>query len=356
MSAFAAAAISSFFKGHPAKCMWQKIAGFSTLTPETRVGLVGLGNVGSAIARNILSSDMNLHAVFDTKPQAMQGLDSKITRAENARELAEECQVIVTALPTPASVKKAMESDNGIFAGIKKDSVWIDHSTTDYQQTLNFAARCKELGVDFLEAPVTGGMALLKQGLMTVLVSGDKRLYEECLPLLKMSGETVLYLGGLGTATITKVISNMLAATHNVAMGEALMLAKKNNIDLKMFFDAIRYSAGNSYVIETEAPLVFNGTFDPEFSLGLHCKDLALGRAIASNSGVPIRLHDLVEEIYNEARVRYGDDAGSSHPPKLLQDDLNVRLQIEGFEDWTYSINVVDDTIAVRHTTKNEDN
>ena len=128
-------------------------------------------------------------------------------------------------------------------------------------------------------------MALLKQGLMTVFVSGEKEVYEECLPLLKMSGKTVLYLGGLGTATITKIVSNMLAATHNVAMGEALMIAKRNKIDMAKFFEAIRFSAGNSYVIETEAPLVFNGSYDPEFSLELHCKDLKLGSSIASDSG-----------------------------------------------------------------------
>ena len=206
----------------------------------------------------------------------------------------------------------------------------------------------------FLEAPVTGGMALLKQGLMTVLVSGDKQLYENYLPLLEMSGRTVLYLGGLGTATITKVITNMLAGAHLVCLGEALMLAKRNNIDLKMFFEALRFSAGNSYVIETEAPLVFNGSFDPDFSLELHCKDLALGRNIAQGSGVPIKVHSLVEEIYNEARLKYGNDEGSSHPAKLLQDLLGERLQVEGFGDWTYSINVDDNTMAVRHTTKTE--
>ena len=221
---------------------------------------------------------------------------------------------------------------------------------------MTLAEKCKELDVGFLEAPVTGGMALLKQGLMTVLVSGDKSLYDEFLPLLKMSGRTVLYLGGLGTATITKVITNMLAGVHLVSMGEALMLAKRNNIDLRMFFEAVRFSAGNSYVIETEAPLAFNGSFDPDFSLELHCKDLALGRNIAQESGVPIKVHSLVEEIYNEARLKYGNDKGSSHPAKLLQDLLGEKLQIEGFDDWTYSINIVDGTMAVRHTTKSEVN
>ena len=222
----------------------------------------------------------------------------------------------------------------------------------DYHQTLNLAAKCKEMGVNFLEAPVTGGMALLKQGLMTVLVSGEKELFQGFLPLLKMSGETVLYLGGLGTATVTKIITNMLAATHLVSMGEAFMLAKRNKIDLKMFFEALRFSAGNSYVIETEAPLMFNGTFDPNFSLELHCKDLALGRNIARESGVPLKLHSLVEEIYNEARLFYGDDKGSSHPAKLLQDVLGEKLQTTGYDDWTYSINISDGSMAVKHTTK----
>ena len=197
-------------------------------------------------------------------------------------------------------------------------------------------------------------MALLKQGLMTVLVSGDKKLYEEFLPLLEKSGNTVLYLGGLGTATITKVLTNMLAATHLVAMGEALMVAKRSNVDMKMFFDAVRYSAGNSYVIETETPLMFNGSFDPEFSLELHCKDLGLGRDIAREAGVPIKVHSLVEEIYNEAKLFYGNDKGSSHPAKLLQDVLGEKLQIDGFDDWTYSIKMVDGSMVVRHTTKSE--
>ena len=223
---------------------------------------------------------------------------------------------------------------------------------TDYHQTLRLAEKCKDLGVGFLEAPVTGGMALLKQGLMTVLVSGEKHLHDTYLPLLKMSGHSVLYLGTLGTATITKIITNMLAGAHLVCMGEAMMMAKRNGIDLKMFFEAVRFSAGNSYVIETEGPLVFNGSFDPDFSLELHCKDLALGRNIAQESGVPIKVHSLVEEIYNEARVKYGDDKGSSHPAKLLQDLLGEKLQIKGFEDWTYSINIVDGTMAVSHTTK----
>jgi len=325
---------------------------YSTLSGSTRIGIIGLGNVGQALANNILNSSLQLHAACDINPSALQSLPNDVHLLSRPKEVAECCDVVLTALPTPKTVKNVMLGEGGVLAGIRQGCTWIDHSTTDYHQTLQLAEKCKELGVGFLEAPVTGGMALLKQGLMTVLVSGDKQLYDTYLPLLKMSGRTVLYLGGLGNATITKVITNMLAAAHLVCMGEALMLAKRNNIDLKMFFEAVRFSAGNSYVIETEAPLAFNGSFNPDFSLELHCKDLALGRNIAQESGVPIKVHSLVEEIYNEAKYKYGDEKGSSFPAKLLQDLLGEKLQISGFEDWTYSANIVDGTMSVSHTTK----
>lgn len=95
---------------------------------------------------------------------------------------------------------------------------------------------------------------------MTVLVGGEKQLFEDCLPILQQSTKKVLYMGQMGSATIAKVISNMLAATNNVAMGEAMMLGKRGGLDLRSLFEAIRFSAGNSYVWETEGPLVFNGT------------------------------------------------------------------------------------------------
>ena len=103
---------------------------FSTLTAATRIGLIGLGNVGTAIAKNLLKTDMILQSVFDTRPQAMDQLPSGIVRAGNARELAADCDVVLTALPTPASVKIAMEGHDGMLTGLREGSVWIDHSTT----------------------------------------------------------------------------------------------------------------------------------------------------------------------------------------------------------------------------------
>ena len=197
-------------------------------------------------------------------------------------------------------------------------------------------------------------MALLKQGKMTVLVGGDKQLFQDCIPILQQSGKKVLYMGEMGTATITKVVSNMLAATNVVTMAETMLLGKRGGVDLKSLFDAIRFSAGNTFTWETEAPLVFNGTYDPDFTVGLHCKDLNLGYELGRKFNVPIELLGHAEQIYNRARYKFGNEVGSTSPAKLLQDELNEPLQVDGFEDWTYTIEHVEDSMVVVQTTKDK--
>lgn len=109
---------------------------------------------------------------------------------------------------------------------------------------------------------------------MTVYLGGEAMDIDASLPFVSCYTATQLPMGMHGTPAVTKIVSNMLCAVHTVVSGEALMLAKKSGIDLKSFFHAIRLSAGNSYVFETEVPLVFNQSFDPDFTLALHCKDL----------------------------------------------------------------------------------
>ena len=337
--------------GRPVTALSRPIYRLMSTEPNVnpRVGIIGIGNVGAAVAHNLLKSKQRLTSVYDVCPEALRTIPENITRAGSAREVAEMSDVVLTALPAPPDVKKALQGDDGVLRGLREGGVWIDHSTTDYHQTLALGAEAKERGIKVLEAPVTGGMALLRQGKMTVLVGGERELYENCKPILQQVGCKVIYLGPLGAATITKVISNMLAATNTVATGEALMLAKRAGIDLKSCFDAIRFSAGNSFVWETEAPLVFNGTYDPHFAVELHTKDLNLGYELSRSLGAPIMLHGLVEQIYNRARLKYGNQVGSSCPPKLQEDELQESLQREGFDDWTYTIEEFQDSMVVVH-------
>lgn len=186
----------------------------------------------------------------------------------------------------PPHVKQCFEGDKGLLAGLDKDKIWIDHSTTDYNQTLDFNALVNEKGAQLLEAPITGGLEALAKGQMTVFMAGDKQLAELVRPLMKASFHNVLFTGPVGTAMIPKVFSNMLCAINIIAAGESLMVAKKAGLDLKTFWDCIRSSSGNSFTWETGGPMVMQGTYDPSFDIALHCKDNQLCFDIAKKHKV----------------------------------------------------------------------
>jgi 3-hydroxyisobutyrate dehydrogenase len=144
-------------------------------------------------------------------------------------------------------------------------------------------------------------------------------------------GGKVLHVGPLGSASVIKVITNMLAFIHLVGLGEALMLAKRGGLDLGKAFEAIRASSGNSFVHETESQVILSGSYAIGFTMDLACKDLGLARQLGSTFGVPLELASLVEQIFLRARAQYGGNAWSPMVVKLLEDALGTELRAPGF-------------------------
>jgi len=319
-------------------------------TADAQISVIGLGNVGGAVCNNLLKHNFNVNSVYDAYKDNID-FGEKVAVHRNLKDAVQHSDIVVTALPKPENIRDLVLNQQ-MFECMKDDAIWIDHSTTDYWQTLQFAKEAKEKrNISTLECPVSGGITLLKKGQMSMFVGGDYDVFQACEPYLQCSSNKILYLGELGTATITKVVSNMLASTNTVAMGEALMIAKRAGIDLEQFWNAIRFSSGNSFVWETEAPLVFNGSYDTDFAVELQCKDMRLGNQLCEQFGVPLPVHSLVHQIYNTAKYRYGENAPSTIPVKIMEDTLNdERLQIEGkFDKWTYSIDTKNNTVTIVH-------
>lgn len=321
----------------------------ATASKATKVGVVGCGNVGNAVANNLSRKGFTVAAAFDTDESRAGAMPSGVAVARSPREVAEMCDVIVTGLPRPPNVKAAAEGPDGILAGLSKDKVWIDHSTTDYEQTLAFGEEAAKRGGHVLEAPITGGLEALKKGQMVVHVGGDKQVADAMRPILDASYNEVFYVGEIGSAMMVKVVSNMLACVHIIAMGEVLMLAKRSGLNLKTFWDAIRVSAGNSFVWETGAPLIFNGQYDPGFTMALQNKDLQLGYDMARKFEVPMDMHQLALSIYRRTQYQLGDEAGCYSPPKTYELALGESLQVQDFKDWTYDNEIYKGSLVVSH-------
>jgi len=319
----------------------------STALKEKRVGVIGLGMVGNALVKNLQRTGYNVTTILDVDPEKYK--DFSCLTAKTPLEVASAVDVVFTALPMPQHVKAVFEGEDGLLAGLTEGKVWIDHSTTDYEQTEDMNEEVIKQGAKMLEAPVTGGLEALKKGQMTVFMAGEKPIADEMMPMMEDIYANVIYTGKMGTALIPKVLSNMLTCVYNLAMGEVFMVGKRAGVDMRTMFDCIRASSGNSFVWETGGPMLMQGTYDPSFSIALQCKDNRLGYQIATKHRVPIEILGHAMQAYNRTMYAYGDDAPCYSSPRMLEEALGVDLRCEGFENWSYSIQNIDGSSVIRH-------
>ena len=296
-----------------------------------RVGFIGLGNLGGHLAASMLRAGHTLTVHDLDRALAEPLLAAGATWADSPAAVAAASDVVATCLPSPRAIDAVITGPQGVLAGFAGRGTWIDHSTNDRAETLRLATIAEAAGTATLEAPVTGGVHKAAAGEITVLVGGDPDLYQRHLPLLRVVGEPVLYMGPLGSAAVIKVITNMLAFVHLVAAGEALMLAKRAGLDLAQSFTAIKESSGNSFVHETESQVILNGSYNIGFTMDLACKDLGFATQFGRELGVPLEVAGLVEQTFIRARDEYGGSAWSPTVVKLLEDALGTDLRAPGF-------------------------
>lgn len=326
-----------------------------------RVGMVGIGQLGQAVTGNLLRAGLK-PVLFDIKGEevARPFLDQGASWADSPRKLAEQCDVVLTGLPRPEHVSAAMGiqgdgtvSAEGILAGLQPGSIWIEHSTTDFENTMRMRKEVEARGCKAVASPVTGGMQILKVGKMVALVGADEETFQRVRPLISLSAPRIVRCGEFGHETVVKILTNMLCAIQDCAMGEAMMIAKKSGVDMKLLFDAMRVSSGNSFCWETEFARVADGTYYPDFTAEMMAKDIELGQGLAKKHNIPMMMHGQAAQIYEMCMAKYGKDSGSTIPVKLIEDACHTALGDEKlretFKDWTYTTELVDGSYVVVH-------
>ncbi len=298
-----------------------------------RLGFVGLGNLGRHLAASLLEAGFPLTVNDRDEAAAASLVEAGAVWAASPKEVAAASDTVFTCLPSPKVVEDVLCGDDGVLEGLAAGGTWIDSSTNDRHELLRLAEVAAALGVRTLEAPVTGGVHLAASGEITVLVGGDADVFAAHLPAFEAIGGKVFYIGPLGSASVIKVITNMLAFIHLVAAGEALMLAKQGGLDLAQSFEVIKASSGTSFVHETESQVILNGSYDIGFTMDLACKDLGFAQEMGEEFGVPLDLASLVQETFLRARDEYGGSAWSPMVVKLLEDAVGTELRAPGFPE-----------------------
>lgn len=296
-----------------------------------KVGFIGLGNVGAKLAGSLLRNGVDLIVRDLHRNIAQPFLDGGAGWADSPREMAEEVDVLITCLPSPATSAVVMEAENGVLAGLGDGKVWAEMSTTDRDEVLRLGEKVKAVGAEPVDCPVSGGCHRAATGNIAIFAGCERSTFETILPLLKIMGRRILHTGSLGSASVLKVVTNYLATANLLSLCEALVTAKVAGMDLNTTYEAIRISSGNSFVHETETQVILNGSRDISFTMDLVCKDIGLFNQVAERGNLKLELAPIMEQIFRDGRERYGSRELSPNIIKRLEQATGIEILAPGF-------------------------
>ena len=297
----------------------------------TRVGVIGLGNMGSALTHNLVRAGVPL-VVHDIRPEAGKPFIEKGAEwADSPAQLINEVDVVISMVFGPNEIAAVVRGDRGLVAGDCDSKVWIDLTTSDPALMRELASEFSAQGGAAVDAPVTGSLDAAIRGDMIMFVGGEDPVIEQVQFILDLIGQT-RRVGGYGNGYVAKLVNNQLWKVHAAAIGEAMVLAKKAGLDPELWWDVMKGGAADSFVMQHDVPSIFAGHYDPSFRLALALKDLDLIQKLIADHGTRSELTQACHDRFLEAAERYGDGAGEMTVCKLIEDDAGVSLQVSG--DW----------------------
>ena len=298
-----------------------------------KVGFIGLGNVGGKLAGSLLRNGFDTTVRDLDKSVAQPFLDNGAHWADSPKEMAENCDLVITCLPSPAACAAVMEAEDGILAGLSEGKIWAEMSTTDVEEVKRLAALVDAKGASAIECPVSGGCHRAATGNISIFAGCDRPTFERMLPLLTTLGRRVLHTGDIGSASILKVMTNYLATANLITVCEALVTMKAAGLDLATTYEAIAISSGTSFVAETEGQVILNGSRDISFTMDLVSKDIGLFQKIAEKHNVPLEMSPLMVDIFKDGEARYGPRELSPNIIRRLEDATGLDITAPGFPE-----------------------
>jgi len=263
----------------------------------SNIGFIGLGIMGKPMAQNLLKAGHRL-VVHSLDPEPVAELvEAGAEKGASSKDVAARTDIVITMLPDGPEVEQVVLGDNGALEGARPGMLVIDMSSISPLVSQKVGAACEAKGVEFLDAPVSGGEPKAIQGTLAIMVGGRKEVFDKALPVLERMGSNVTLTGPIGAGNVTKLANQIMVACNIAAMGEALVLATKAGLDPEVVFEAVKGGLAGSAVLNFKAPMVISRSFTPGFRIRLHQKDLRNALLAAESLKVPLPLTALVQQM-----------------------------------------------------------
>ncbi len=277
-----------------------------------KIGLIGLGLMGRPMGMNLLKAGHSLTVWNRTAARAQELVAAGAVLAKTPREVAASSDVLLSIVSDPPALESVLwgneGKNDGALGGLKAGSIYIDSSTVSPVLEKKISLVCKERGVRFLDAPVTGGDWGAREGNLVFMIGGDAETLKEVEPVLGVMGRKWFHLGPNGAGQTMKLAMNALLALQVGAMAEAIALVTKGGLSGEQLVEVMQASMARSGLLDLKSPLMLRGDFKPSFPLRLMHKDLGLALDLANQLGVALPATAAAREVYNYVKGESKED------------------------------------------------
>jgi len=286
---------------------------------QNNIGFIGVGIMGKPMARNLLKAGHVL-MVHNRSRAAVDELTKEGARPmNNAKEVAEHSDIVVTMLPDSPDVELVYGGEQGIFAGARSGTLLIDMSSISPVVARKLAAEAERRGCDMLDAPVSGGEAGAIGASLSIMIGGKASAVERAVPIFQMLGKNIVHVGDAGAGQVTKAANQMVVGTTIAIVGEALVLAKKAGVDPAKVRQALLGGFAQSKILEAHGQKMLERNFNPGFRIRLHEKDMKIALAAGSEYGVPLMVSSVVGQMMTAMKGMGLADLDHSALVKLIE-------------------------------------
>jgi 3-hydroxyisobutyrate dehydrogenase len=293
-----------------------------------KVAFVGLGDIGAPIASHLTREPFDLAVWNRTTSRAEQfAAEHKVRLAATPADAVRGADVVITCLPTSAEVEAVLHGDNGMLDAFRKGAVLVDCTSGDPPTSRSIAAELGGRGVEFIDAPVSGGTSGAKAGTLTVMWGGEESVFERVRPVIEAFGKKIVHAGPVGAGDALKAVNNALLAVHILSAAEGLAVLAKAGVDPQIALDVINASSGRSNTSENLFPQrVLTREFPRTFRLALLAKDIGIAAVLAADLEVRTPIIALTAERFHQAREKLGEKADHVEAVRMVEEENGLKI------------------------------
>lgn len=292
----------------------------------TNLGFIGLGIMGKPMAGHLLNAGHRVY-VYDLNPAPVQQLSAKgAVACRSGKEVAEKSDIIILMVPDTPDVELALFGPEGVAEGLKKGSVVVDMSSISPIATKEFARKLEKLGVEMLDAPVSGGQVGAENATLSIMVGGKAEIFEKIKPFFEILGKNIVHIGDHGDGQTCKVANQIVVALTIEAVSEALVFASKAGADPRKVRQALLGGFAQSRILDLHGERMIKRSFTPGFRIQLHRKDLNLALQAARQLGLSLPNTAMAQELFNAVVAQEGDQLDHSAMVLALEKLANHKV------------------------------